>query len=72
MMRGDAAEGIKRADSFVRSRCGLHMTVNTRRLLEEALHQGHSDYALRKAIAFMVSRQEVQEKHQGRILRRIR
>ena len=71
-LRPEVAEGIRRAEEFVKSRCALHMAVNAKRLQEEAIHQGHQDFAVRKALAVMVSRGEFQEKHQGRLLRRVR
>eukprot|EP00636_Phaeomonas_parva_P014307 CAMPEP_0118868192 /NCGR_PEP_ID=MMETSP1163-20130328/11651_1 /TAXON_ID=124430 /ORGANISM="Phaeomonas parva, Strain CCMP2877" /LENGTH=48 /DNA_ID= /DNA_START= /DNA_END= /DNA_ORIENTATION= len=48
------------------------MSVNARRMQEEAVHQGHTDFAVRKAVAVMVQRGELQERQSGRTLRRIR
>eukprot|EP00968_Pinguiococcus_pyrenoidosus_P016300 scaffold1554_cov261-Pinguiococcus_pyrenoidosus.AAC.8 len=71
-LRPEVAEGVRRAEDFIKTRCALHMSVNAKRLSEEAIHQGHQNFSVRKAVAVMVQRGELQERQQGRILRRIR
>lgn len=67
-----SSEDVKRAEEFLKRRVGIRMTVNTKKLLEEALHQGYSDEATRRAIAAMVMRNEFQELNQRKVLKRIR
>ena len=69
---GVASEDIRRAEEFLKRRVGLRMTVNAKKIVEEALVQGFHDEAVKRAIAAMVMRNELQELNQRKILKRIR
>jgi DNA replication licensing factor MCM5 len=62
----------QRVEDFLRRRLGIKMTVNSRRIIEEALNQGHGDEAIKRAISAMIMRGEIQELNQRKLLRRIR
>jgi DNA replication licensing factor MCM5 len=69
---GVATAETQRAEDFLRRRLGLRMTVNARKVVEEAHVQGHSDDAIKRAISAMVMRSELQELNQRKLLKRIR
>ena len=65
-------EDVKRAEEFLKRRLGLRMTVNTKKIIEEAHAQGVSDEAVKRAISAMVMRSELQELNQRKMLRRVK
>lgn len=67
-----ATADIQRAEDYLRRRLGIRMTVNARRVVEEAHVQGHADDAIKRAISAMVMRGELQELNQRKLLKRIR
>ena len=69
---GAATEDIRRAEEFLKRRMGLRTTVNTKKVMEEAALQGHSDDSLKRAINAMVMRQELMECNQRKMLKRVR
>jgi DNA replication licensing factor MCM5 len=69
---GVASEEVKRAEEFLKRRMGIRMTVNAKKVIEEAQTQGYSDDAIKRAIAAMVMRSELQECNQRKMLKRIR
>ena len=48
------------------------MTVNAKRVLEEAASQGYGTEAVKRAIAALVMRSELQECQQRKMLKRVR
>lgn len=68
---GASAE-VKKAEEFLKRRMGIRMTVNAKRVLEEAQSQGYAVEAVQRAIAAMVMRSELLECNQRKILKRIR
>lgn len=73
IMTGTASsEDVKRAEEFLKRRMGLRTTVNTKKVIEEAVLQGHSDESLRRAISSMVMRAELLECNQRKMLKRVR
>jgi DNA replication licensing factor MCM5 len=67
-----ASADVKKAEDFLKRRMGLRMTVNAKRVLEEAQSQGYAVEAVQRAIAAMVQRSELLECNQRKILKRIR
>eukprot|EP00540_Astrosyne_radiata_P002818 CAMPEP_0116850526 /NCGR_PEP_ID=MMETSP0418-20121206/16204_1 /TAXON_ID=1158023 /ORGANISM="Astrosyne radiata, Strain 13vi08-1A" /LENGTH=103 /DNA_ID=CAMNT_0004482423 /DNA_START=525 /DNA_END=836 /DNA_ORIENTATION=+ len=65
-------EAIDRAERFLRQRLAIGTVVNQQRLLEEAAGQGHNAMVLAKALHIMAMRGELQERNQGRLLRRVK
>ena len=65
-------EEVRRAEEFLKRRLGMRMTVNTKKILEEAHALGYADEAVKRAIGAMVMRSELQELNQRKMLRRIR
>jgi DNA replication licensing factor MCM5 len=65
-------EEVRRAEEFLKRRMGLRMTVNAKKIVEEAHLQGYSDESVKRAIAAMVMRSELQELNQRKMLKRIR
>lgn len=65
-------QDVARAEEFLKRRMGLRMTVNTKKILEEAHTQGYSNEAVKRGIMALISKQELQELNQGKMLRRIR
>lgn len=63
---------VQRAEEFLKRRIGLRVTVSTKKIVEEAQIQGYSIDIVRTGIRAMVMRNEMQELHQGKIIRRIR
>lgn len=66
------SEEVRRAEEFLKRRVPHRMTVKAKEVIEEALVQGHGDEAVRRAIAAMVMRSELQELNQRKVLKRIR
>ena len=69
---GGASEDVKRAEEFLKRRMGLRTTVNTKKVMEEAVLQGHTDDSLKRAINAMIMRAELLECNQRKMLKRIR
>lgn len=69
---GNSSEEVKRAEDFLRRRIAIRMTVNAKKVYEEALIQGYSDDSVHRAVAAMVLRHELQELNQRKLLRRIK
>lgn len=69
---GIGSAETQRVEDFFRRRLGIKMTVNSRKIIEEALNQGHGDEAIKRAISAMIMRGEIQELNQRKLLRRIR
>jgi len=68
---GNSGEDVQRIEAFLRSRIAVQSVVSRKRIVEEAAAQGYDFYGVARAIAVMVMRGEVQEKSQGRLLKRI-
>jgi len=68
---GNSGEDVQRIETFLRSRIAVQSVVSRKRIVEEAAAQGYDFYGVARAIAVMVMRGEVQEKSQGRLLKRI-
>jgi DNA replication licensing factor MCM5 len=60
------------AEEFLKRRMSLRATVSTKKLIEEGEIQGYSNDLLRVCIRAMVLRNELQELHHGKLIRRIR
>jgi DNA replication licensing factor MCM5 len=69
---GVAARDVQLAEEFLKRRIGLRVTVSTKKIVEESQIQGYSVDVIRTSIRAMIMRNEMQELHQGKILRRIR
>ena len=65
-------EAMERAERFLRQRLTIGATLNQQRLLEEAAAQGHNAMVVAKGLHVMVVRGEVQERNQGRLIRRVK
>ena len=63
---------MERSEAFLRSRLAIGTIVNKQRLVEEAAAQGYNAMAVAKAIVIMAMRGEVQERNQGRLIKRIK
>ena len=63
---------IEYTESFLHARLGKGMMVNRQRLVEEAIAQGHNAVLVAQAVLAMVGRGELQERNQGRLIKRIR
>ena len=73
LMGGSGASvEVKKAEEFLKRRMGVRMTVNAKRVLEEAQSQGYAIEAVQRAIAAMIQRSELLECNQRKILKRIR
>jgi len=69
---GAATEEVRRAEDWIKRRMGLRTTVNAKKLMEESQSQGCSDEAVKRAIAAMVMRSELQEMNGKKILKRVK
>lgn len=67
-----SSEDIKRSEDFLKRRLSLRMTMNGKKLMEDAVVQGFNEDAIRRAIAGMVTKGELQELKQRKILKRVR
>lgn len=63
---------MQRTESFLRSRLGIGIVVNKQRILEEAVNQGYDAMVVARALSVMVTRDEIQERNKGRLIKRIR
>merc|ERR1712037_485947 len=65
-------EELMRAEAFLRSRLAIGAVLNKQRVVEEASAQGYNALVVTRALAIMVSRGEVQERNQSRMVKRVR
>jgi len=65
-------EEMERSEGFLRSRLAIGTIVNKQRLVEEAAAQGYNAMTVAKAIVIMAMRGEIQERNQGRLIKRIK
>ena len=65
-------EELDRTESFLRSRLVLGNTVNKQRLMEEATAQGFHAVLVARALSVLSHRGDVLERHQGRLLKRVK
>jgi len=65
-------EELMRAESFLRSRLAIGAVLNKQRVVEEAAAQGYNAMVVARALSIMVSRGEVQERNQSRMMKRVR
>lgn len=79
MMAGGGSSGshsagrdLQLAEEYLRRRMSLRATVSTKKIVEEGELQGYSNDLLRMGIRAMVMRNEMQELHHGKLIRRIR
>lgn len=63
---------MERTEAFLRSRLTIGSIVNRQRLVEEAAGQGFNAVLVARAVAVMVGRMELQERNQGRLLKRVK
>jgi DNA replication licensing factor MCM5 len=71
-MTGAANTEMMRVEEYLKRRMGLRITVSTKKVLDEALAQGFGNDAVMRCIMSLVSRNELQELNQGKVLKRIR
>lgn len=67
-----SGEEMERSEGFLRSRLAIGTIVNKQRLVEEAASQGYNALLVAKAIVIMAMRGEVEERNQGRLIKRIK
>ena len=67
-----SAEELMRAETFLRSRLAIGAVLNKQRVVEEAAAQGYNAMVVARALLIMVSRGEVQERNQSRMVKRVR
>lgn len=65
-------EEIMRTESFLRSRVAIGVVVNRHRIVEEAASQGYDATVVARVIAIMTMRGELNERHQGRLFKRVK
>lgn len=65
-------EELMRAETFLRSRLAIGAVLNKQRVVEEAAAQGYNAMVVARALSIMVSRGEVQERNQSRMVKRVR
>ena len=63
---------IQRVEDFLRKRLALKMTVNARKIVEEAHVHGFNHENISRAICAMIMRGDLQELNQRKRLRRLR
>ncbi|GKZ01140.1 hypothetical protein MPSEU_001065500 [Mayamaea pseudoterrestris] len=64
---------MERTEAFLRSRLVVGgMMLNKQRIIEEAVGQGFNAVLVARALSVMVSRDELMERNQGRLLKRVR
>lgn len=67
-----SGEEMERSEGFLRNRLAIGTIVNKQRLVEEAASQGYNALLVAKAIVIMAMRGEVEERNQGRLIKRIK
>jgi len=65
-------EELMRAETFLRSRLAIGAVSNKQRVVEEASAQGYNAVVVARALSIMISRGEVQERNQSRMVKRVR
>jgi len=70
--KGLSGADVERCEEYLRRRVAQGSTVNKMRLVEEAAAQGYNAIPLTKAIHVMTMRGEVQERNQGRLIKRVK
>lgn len=70
--KGLSGTEVERSEQYLRRRLTKGNTVNKMRLVEEAAVQGYNAISLSKAIHVMTMRGEIQERNQGRLIKRIK
>ena len=60
------------AETFLRSRLAIGSVLNKQKVVEEAASQGYNAMVVARAMSIMVSRGEVQERNQSRMVKRVR
>jgi DNA replication licensing factor MCM5 len=63
---------LLRAETFLRSRLAIGSVLNKAKVVEEAAAQGYNAMVVARALSIMVSRGEVQERNQSRMVKRVR
>ena len=63
---------LLRAETFLRSRLAIGSVLNKQKVIEEAASQGYNAMVVARALSIMVSRGEVQERNQSRMVKRVR
>lgn len=63
---------MQRTETFLRSRVAIGTVVNKLRIVEEAASQGYDAGVVSRVIGIMVLRGEIQERHRGRLFKRLR
>lgn len=63
---------LQLAEEYLKHRISLRATVSAKKILEEAHAQGFSNDIMRMGIRAMVLRNEMQELHHGKLIRRLR
>lgn len=63
---------LLRAETFLRSRLAIGSVLNKQKVVEEAAAQGYNAMVVARAMSIMVSRGEVQERNQSRMVKRVR
>ncbi|KAL3784813.1 hypothetical protein HJC23_013853 [Cyclotella cryptica] len=63
---------LLRAETFLRSRLAIGSVLNKQKVVEEAAAQGYNAMVVARALSIMVSRGEVQERNQSRMVKRVR
>jgi DNA replication licensing factor MCM5 len=71
-MFGSNPSQMEYTESFLNARLNKGTMVNRQRLLEEAASQGHNAVLVAQAIHAMVGRGDLQERNQGRLIKRVR
>jgi DNA replication licensing factor MCM5 len=71
-MFGSNPSQMEYTESFLNARLNKGTMVNRQRLLEEAAAQGHNAVLVAQAIHAMVGRGDLQERNQGRLIKRVR
>ncbi len=63
---------LMRAETFLRSRLTIGAVLNKQRVVEEAAAQGYNAMVIARSLSIMVSRGEVLERNQSRMVKRVR
>lgn len=71
-MMGASKSQIEFSESFLQARLAKGVVVNRQRLLEEATAHGHNALLISQAMHAMVGRGDLQERNQGRLIKRVR
>jgi DNA replication licensing factor MCM5 len=63
---------VKRAEEFLRSKIGYGELASSKNIMEQAVLQGHSFDTIKRAIAVMIMKGDLQEMRQRNLLKRLR